>query len=83
MIGDYLTKHYEEVDINGDGKISYILFKGEEGNNEAIYRTQYSVREADKLLSARGKTKKHCQSENQCQKFFHDKFIPFNRYFVS
>ena len=55
MIGDYLTKHYEEVDINGDGKISYILFKGEEGNNEAIYRTQYSVREADKLLSASGK----------------------------
>ena len=55
MIGDYLVKHYDEVDINGDGKISYILFKGEEGNNEAIFRTQYSVEEADKLLLENGK----------------------------
>ena len=55
MIGDYLVKHYDELDINGDGKISYILFKGEEGNNEAIFRTQYSVEEADKLLLENGK----------------------------
>ena len=44
------------MDINGDGKISYVLFKGEEGNNEAIYRTQYSVEEANKILKAAGKS---------------------------
>jgi len=57
MIGEYVKEHYSEMDINGDGKISYILFKGEEGNNEAIYRTRYSVEEADKILEAAGKSK--------------------------
>ena len=55
MIGEYLTENFDKVDINGDGEISYIMFKGEEGNNEAIYRTQYSVEEANKKLSAAGK----------------------------
>ena len=55
MIGEYVAENFSKIDINGDGKISYILFKGEEGNNEAIYRTQYSVEEADKILSAKGK----------------------------
>lgn len=55
MIGEYLLANFDKVDLNGDGKISYILFKGEEGNKEAIYRTQYSVEEADKLLKAEGK----------------------------
>jgi methyl-galactoside transport system substrate-binding protein len=57
MIGEYVTEHFSQIDINGDGKISYILFKGEEGNNEAIYRTQYSVEEADKILEAAGKNR--------------------------
>lgn len=56
MIGEYVLQNYETVDINGDGKISYILFKGEEGNNEAIYRTQYAVEDANKVLSAAGKS---------------------------
>ena len=55
MIGDYLVEHFDEVDKNGDGEISYILFKGEEGNNEAIFRTKYSVEEANKKLVAAGK----------------------------
>ena len=55
MIGEYVTENFSKIDINGDGKISYILFKGEEGNNEAIYRTQYSVEEANKLLNKEGK----------------------------
>lgn len=50
MIGEYLLADYDAVDLNGDGRISYILFKGEEGNNEAIYRTQYSVSEANRIL---------------------------------
>ncbi len=55
MIGDYLVANYEKLDLNGDGEISYILFKGEEGNNEAIYRTKYSVEEANKILAKNGK----------------------------
>jgi len=55
MIGEYLLNNYAKVDLNGDGEISYILFKGEEGNNEAIYRTQYSVEEANKMLGQAGK----------------------------
>ena len=57
MIGEYLLEHYDRVDLNGDGVISYILFKGEEGNNEAIYRTQYAVEDANRLLSEAGKPK--------------------------
>lgn len=52
MIGEYLVENYEKTDINGDGSISYVLFKGEEGNNEAIFRTQYSVSEANKILES-------------------------------
>ena len=55
MIGDYLVEHFERVDLNKDGKISYILFKGEEGNNEAIYRTKHAVESADSKLTASGK----------------------------
>lgn len=55
MVGDYVVKNYDTVDLNGDGKISYVMFMGEKGNNEAIYRTQYSVENANKKLTAAGK----------------------------
>ncbi len=55
MIGDFVKNNFSRLDLNGDGQISYVLFKGEEGNNEAIYRTQYSVEEANKILAAAGK----------------------------
>ena len=45
----------DKADLNGDGEISYILFKGEEGNNEAIYRTQYAVEDANRILTQNGK----------------------------
>lgn len=54
MIGEYVAKNFEKLDINGDGEISYILFKGEEGNNEAIYRTKYSVDDANEILAREG-----------------------------
>ena len=54
MIGEYLKEHFDEVDINGDGVITYAMFKGEEGNAEAIYRTQYAVEDADKILTEAG-----------------------------
>ena len=55
MIGEYLLQHMDKADLNGDGEISYILFKGEEGNNEAIYRTQYAVEDANRILTQNGK----------------------------
>ena len=55
MIGDYIVKNFKSVDLNGDGEISYVLFMGEKGNNEAIYRTQYSVENANKKLAAASK----------------------------
>jgi methyl-galactoside transport system substrate-binding protein len=55
MIGDYVVKNYKNIDLNGDGKISYVLFMGEKGNNEAIYRTQYSVENANAKLKSAGK----------------------------
>ncbi len=54
MIGDYLTRNYDAVDLNGDGEISYVMFMGEKGNNEAIYRTRYSVENADAKLTEAG-----------------------------
>ena len=55
MIGDYLVKNYDKVDLNKDGKISYAMFMGELGNAEAVYRTQYSVEDANKKLVDAGK----------------------------
>ena len=55
MIGDYVGKNFDDIDLNGDGKISYVMFKGQEGNMEAIARTQYGVEDADKVLAEGGK----------------------------
>ena len=55
MIGDYLVANFDAVDLNGDGKISYVMFKGQEGNAEAEYRTQYAVEDADAILTEAGK----------------------------
>ncbi|MGX8833563.1 galactose ABC transporter substrate-binding protein [Amedibacillus sp. YH-ame6] len=55
MIGEFLLKNYEKYDLNKDGKISYIMMMGEKGNKEAIYRTQYSVEDANKVLADAGK----------------------------
>lgn len=55
MIGDYLLENYDAVDLNKDGKISYIMFKGDEANMEAIARTKYGQENADAKLEAAGK----------------------------
>ena len=57
MIGNYLVENYDKLDLNGDGTISYVMFKGQEGNAEAIARTQFGVEDADKVLEAAGKSK--------------------------
>lgn len=55
MIGKYITENYDKVDINKDGKISYVMLKGQEGNMEAIARTKLSVEDADAVLKENGK----------------------------
>lgn len=54
MIGSYLAESFDSVDINGDGKISYVLFKGQEGNMEAIARTRFAVEDCNRILSENG-----------------------------
>lgn len=55
MIGKYLVENFDAVDLNGDGSISYAMFMGQLGNVEAIYRTQYAVEDANKVLIESGK----------------------------
>ncbi len=54
MIGEYLVANYDAVDLNGDGVISYVMFKGQEGNAEAIARTQYGQEDCDAVLEENG-----------------------------
>ena len=55
MIGEYVLANYDDIDVNGDGSISYAMMKGDEANIEAIYRTQYGVEDANAVLTAAGK----------------------------
>ena len=55
MVGEYVLANYDTVDVNGDGAISYAMFKGQEGNIEAIYRTQFGQEDADLALAEAGK----------------------------
>ena len=55
MIGDYVLANYDDIDLNGDGVISYAMMKGDEANVEAIFRTQYGVEDANAILTAAGK----------------------------
>lgn len=73
MIGEYIVNNFEQIDLNDDGRISYILFKGEEGNNEAIYRTKYSVEDADKVLENAGKNKLEFYDKSNPNKYLVDK----------
>ena len=55
MVGDYLVANFDTVDLNKDGAISYAMFKGDEANVEAIFRTQFGQEDADKVLTEAGK----------------------------
>ena len=69
MIGDYILAHYDEIDLNKDGKISYAMMKGDEANVEAIYRTQYSVEDANAILTAAGKPELEYFDPNNSNKY--------------
>lgn len=74
MIADFLLEggNYDAVDLNGDGVISYVMFKGQEGNAEAEYRTQFSVEDADVMLEAAGKSALSFYDANNSSKYLVD-----------
>ena len=72
MIGDYLLANYDAVDLNKDGTISYVMFKGQEGNNEAEYRTQFAVEDANKKLVEAGKPELAFYDANNASKYLVD-----------
>lgn len=42
--GEIILETPDQGDINGDGVVSYIMIKGEEGNDDSQYRSEYSVK---------------------------------------
>ena len=72
MIGDYLLADYDKYDLNGDGVISYVMFKGQEDNQEAIARTKYGQENADAKLVAAGKPALKFYDESNAQKYLVD-----------
>ncbi len=69
MIGEYLVENFDAIDLNGDGKISYAMFMGEQGNVEAIARTQYGVENANAVLTEAGKPELEYFDANNADKF--------------
>ena len=73
MIGDYVVANYSAIDLNKDGKISYVMFMGEKGNNEAIYRTTYSVENANTKLAAASKPELSFYDPHNTDKYLLDR----------
>lgn len=72
MIGEYLVENYDKCDLNGDGVISYVMFKGDEANQEAIARTKYGVENANEVLVAAGKPELVFYDEKNANKYLVD-----------
>ncbi len=72
MIGEYVLANYDALDLNGDGVISYVMFKGQEGNMEADARTQYGVEDCDAVLTAAGKPQIAFYDANNASKYLVD-----------
>ena len=72
LISEYLLANYDAVDLNGDGEISYVMFKGQEGNAEAEFRTQFAVEDCDAALVAAGKPALAFYDPNNSSKYLVD-----------
>ncbi len=72
MIADYLVSNYDDVDLNDDGKISYVMFKGQEGNMEAIARTRFAVEDCDAILTENGYAPLEYYDESNKNKYLVD-----------
>lgn len=72
MAGQYILDNYDDIDLNGDGEITYVMFKGQEGNMEADARTQYGVEDADKILTEAGKPALKFYDDSNSSKYLLD-----------
>ena len=72
MIGEYVLENYDALDLNGDGVITYVMFKGDEANQEAIARTKYGVECADEVLTAAGKPALKFYDDSNANKYLVD-----------
>ncbi|MBQ0064826.1 MAG: substrate-binding domain-containing protein, partial [Firmicutes bacterium] len=72
LAGNYILENYDDIDINGDGTITYVMFKGQEGNMEADARTQYGVEDADAILTAAGKPALKFYDDSNSSKYLLD-----------
>ncbi len=72
LIGEYVRDNFDKLDLNKDGKITYVMFKGQEGNMEAIARTQYGVEDANKVLVAAGKPELEFYDASNSKKYLVD-----------
>ena len=72
LVGQYLVDNYDAVDLNKDGTISYVMFKGQEGNAEAEARTQFGVEDANTVLTAAGKPELSFYDANNTSKYLVD-----------
>ncbi len=79
MVANYLLADYDKFDLNGDGVISYVMFKGDEANQEAIARTKYGVENADELLVAAGKPALKFYDEANTAKYLVDQAGTWSR----
>lgn len=59
--GQIILETPEKGDLNGDGVVSYAMLKGEEGNEDSEYRSEYAIRalkkggmKAEELFSGSG-----------------------------
>lgn len=44
LVADAYTKGPETIDRNGDGKLQYVMLEGEPGHQDALLRTEFSVK---------------------------------------
>ena len=72
LIAEYLLENYSKYDLNGDGAISYVLFKGQQGNLEAEARTRYAVEDCNRLLAEAGKPPLVFYDKNNPNKYIVD-----------
>lgn len=72
MIGEYVVANFDALDLNKDGEITYVMFKGDEANQEAIARTKYGVECADEVLTAAGKPALKFYDESNEKKYLVD-----------
>ncbi len=54
LVGDFVAYNFDSLDLNGDGKISYVLLEDDGSSVEAASCTTYGVEAANEVLSGSG-----------------------------